>query len=333
MPKSPSDRQLEPQSSHELSLTRVWNIFARRPWPSVGGPLALAFAAGMYFYAYGSYTTRSRFTPQQQQSNLSSLAGLASQFGLSGITPSLTGGQSVAFYEELLKSPQLLARLGETQYVFAVEDRADSIHGDLYQLYGIEGATKDKRTANMVDRLMTRIAVTTNVRASLVSVTVKAPFPELSKKINRRILELVSEFNLRTLQTIASEERMFAEQRMAAAREELLAAERSMQGFLERNRTYQSSPELVFAAARIQRRLDLQQQVYVTLSQSYEQARVAEVRSTPIITIVDPPELTATRSRNPVAMAFVALIAGLVSAVALGLALDMLEQWRGRRLP
>jgi len=287
----------------------------------------------MYFYAYGSYTTRSRFTPQQQQSNLSSLAGLASQFGLSGITPSLTGGQSVAFYEELLKSPQLLARLGETQYVFAVEDRADSIHGDLYQLYGIEGATKDKRTANMVDRLMTRIAVTTNVRASLVSVTVKAPFPELSKKINRRILELVSEFNLRTLQTIASEERMFAEQRMAAAREELLAAERSMQGFLERNRTYQSSPELVFAAARIQRRLDLQQQVYVTLSQSYEQARVAEVRSTPIITIVDPPELTATRSRNPVAMAFVALIAGLVSAVALGLALDMLEQWRGRRLP
>lgn len=324
--------QTSPQN--ELSMARLWRVCSLRPWITLIGPLLLAVAAGSFFALFGSYTARSRFTPQQQQANLSSLAGLASQFGLSGLSPSLGGGQSVAFYEELLKSPQLLSRLALTEYKFAASGGADSLQGDLYRFYGVEGKTPDKRTANMVDRLMTRIAVSTNVRASIVSVSVKAPFPELAKLVNRRALELVSEFNLKTLQTNASEERKFAEQRMAEARSELLGAERAMQTFLERNRMYQSSPELVFEAARLQRRLDLQQQVFVTLSQSFEQARIAEVRNTPVITVIDPPELTATRSRNPLVMAIAAFLAGLVAGVAVALALDTLgrsdfyERWR-----
>ncbi len=311
-----------------LSGSLIQRVVRRRPLLTLGVPIGLAIAAGMFFALFGSFTARSRFTPQQQQANLSALAGLASQFGLSGLTPSLGSGQSVAFYEELLKSPQLLLRLAETQYSVPTGTSGDTVRGDLYSFFGVKGATEDKRRANMVARLMTRIAVGSNVRASIVSVSVKAPTPELAKKINRRALELVSEFNLRTLQTNASEERRFAEQRREEARAELLRAELAMQQFLERNRMYQSSPELVFEAARIQRRLDLQQQVFLTLSQSFEQARIAEVRNTPVITVVDPPELTATRSRNPLVMAIAALVAGFVGAVGVSLALEAWERQR-----
>ena len=36
--------------------------------------------------------------------------------------------------------------------------------------------------------------------------------------------------------------------------------------------------------------VDLQQQVFASLAQAYEQARIEEVRSTPVITVVTPPE-------------------------------------------
>lgn len=314
------------QPSEDLSVDRIWSLCSRRPLLTLAVPLVFAVAIGVFFSLFGSFTARSRFTPQQQQGNLSALAGLASQFGLSGIAPTLSGGQSVAFYEELLKSPQLLSRLAETEYAFVPTGRADTVRGNLYQFYGVKGRTPDKRVSNMVERLATRIQVSSNVRASVVSVSVKAPFPELAKQVNRRALELVSEFNLRTLQSAATEERKFTEQRLAAARVDLFDAEQAMQRFLERNRMYQSSPELVFEAARLQRRLDLQQQVFLTLSQSYEQARIAEVRNTPVITIVDPPELTATRSRSPLAMAIAAFMVAFVGAVAGVLALEHLKQ-------
>lgn len=325
MKQDPNDDAFAVSVASELTLRRLLRIAVERPRLALGGPIILSITVGIYFLVFGSYTARSTFTPQQQQVGLASLSGLASQFGLTGMSSSPLGGQSVAFYEELLQSPKLLSDLANTRYALAVIGSSDSLKGDLYFFYGVKGRTQDKRTTNMVERLLTRVSVETNVRANTVSVSVKAPFPELAKQVNRRLLELVSEFNVKTLQTNASEERRFTEQRLAEAREELAIAENAMQVFLERNRAYQSSPALIFESARLQRRLDLQQQLYVTLSQAYQQARITEVRNTPVITVIDPPELTATKSRNPLVMALAAFVLGAVAAIALALALDILN--------
>lgn len=318
-------------ASDEFSVAEIVRVCIKRKWLTLGSPVVLALAAAAYFAAFGSFVSRSSFTPQQQQGSFSALAGLASQFGLSGLTPSLTGGQSIPFYEELVKSPQLLARLAETSFAFVPAGQVDTIRGDLYALYAIKGKTQDKRVANMVKRLGNRILVSSSVRAGVVRISVKAPFPELAKQVNRRVLELVSEFNVQSLQSAATEERQFAEERLSAARESLYDAEQAMQRFLERNRSYQSSPELVFEAARIQRRLELQQQVFVTLSQAYEQARIAEVRNTPVITVIDHPELTSRRSRSPFAMGLAAFLAGFVGAVGLAIAVERIGLMRGAR--
>lgn len=62
---------------------------------------------------------------------------------------------------------------------------------------------------------------------------------------------------------------------------------------LERNRRYEGSPGLTFRYERLQRRVNLRQQVFTPLSKSYEQAKIDEVRNTPVITVVEPPELPA----------------------------------------
>src|SRR5207244_4476199 len=86
------------------------------------------------------------------------------------------------------------------------------------------------------------------------------------------------------------------EGRSQEALTELRTAEQAMQDFLVRNRQYQNSPPLQFEASRLQRRIDLTQQVYTNLVQAYEQARVAEVRNTPVLTIIDKPEGSAQPS-------------------------------------
>src|SRR5207244_11273019 len=62
----------------------------------------------------------------------------------------------------------------------------------------------------------------------------------------------------------------------------------------------------------------------VTLAQAYEQARVEEVRNTPVITIIDDPELYAKRSRSPVLMGVLGFFGGLVLAMAIALGQEYL---------
>ena len=318
-------------AADEMTLTGLAARLLRYPRLMVLLPLAFGVLGLVYFLRFGSYVSDSSFTPEQTQFSLSSLAGLASQFGANLGIP--TGGQNetVDFYEELLKSPQLLATIAYETYRFPNrEGDGDTVSGTLVQLYGITGATRDEVTAKVVKRLQGRISVSSDLRANTVALKVKAPRPELAKLINRRMLDFLNDFNLKARQSQALAERKFIEQRMAEAQRELTAAEDSMQAFLETNRTYQSSPRLTFEAARLQRRVELHQQVYVTLAQAYEQARVEEVRNTPVITIIDEPELYAKRSRSPVLMGILGVFGGLVLAMAIALGQEHLIGERNR---
>jgi uncharacterized protein involved in exopolysaccharide biosynthesis len=61
--------------------------------------------------------------------------------------------------------------------------------------------------------------------------------------------------------------------------------------FLEANRQWQDSPLLQFRHDGLQRKVTLRQTVLTTLVQSYEQARISEVRDTPVITVLQAPFL------------------------------------------
>ena len=64
-----------------------------------------------------------------------------------------------------------------------------------------------------------------------------------------------------------------------------------MEAFLQANRRYEDSPELTFQQERLQRTISLRQQVYTGLVQALDEARIAEVRDTPVITVLQAPYL------------------------------------------
>jgi uncharacterized protein involved in exopolysaccharide biosynthesis len=168
-----------------------------------------------------------------------------------------------------------------------------------------------------VKRLSSVVDVSVGKESGIVSVAVRDRSAKLSALIARRLVDLVNRFNSMTRQSRASAERRFTEARLATARAELRTSEESMELFLEENRDFSNAPQLTFRRDRLQRDLGVRQQIVAALAQSYEQARIDEVRNTPVITIVQLPEVPVRPdSRGVIFKSLLGALLGLMFGVA-----------------
>lgn len=261
----------------------------------IGLPLLAAVSAVAFsFLLPRLYTVDSRFIPESTGPQVSRLAGLAAQFGVD--IGGGDAGESVDFYAELLESGDLVRNVVLSEFAFESEPGGDTLRGTLVDLLEVKGDRPEVRVRNAVEELSDLVLVRPDPAAKIVTVRTSAPWPDLAVAINQRLLDQLSEFNLERRQSRAAAEREFLESRLAEAGEDLRAAEADMERFLSENRLYAQSPQLAFEHARRQRRLDLLQQLYISLAQGYEQARVDEVRNTPVITVVDQPRGPAKKT-------------------------------------
>lgn len=255
------------------------------------------------------FTATSVFRPETTGAQ-GRLAGVAAQLGLGGAN---LATESVEFYARLLRSTDLLREA--VRQPFEIEGQRTA---SLVDVWG-RGNSDAERTRAAVRRLDGATRVRTDWDAGLVAVETSADSPGLAEQLNRRLLSLVNDFNIEKRTTRAAQERRFVDARLAEAKSSLDIAESQLQQFLQRNRTYLSSPQLSLEYERIGRRVQFQQQLYATLAQASEQARIDEVRNTAIITVLQSPEGTARRPGRALrVMIFAALGMFLGVSFALG---------------
>jgi uncharacterized protein involved in exopolysaccharide biosynthesis len=312
-----------------FSLIGVVNFVLRNRRIMIGIPLGMMlFTVAWTLAAERQYKAAAIIAPQVEARG-GRLASLAAQIGFG------TGagtGDGVEFYKVVLTSRDLLAATALTEYEFA-RGPGDTLRGNLIALFKVEGRTNHERLLAAIKLLQERVSTGINWDASLLTLEVKAPWPELALQINLRMLELFGEFNVGQLQSRAASERRFVEGRLDEARRDLEAAEADLESFLEQNRRYQDSPQLLFEFARQQRRVDLRQQVFLTLSQMYEQARIEEVRNTPVFTIVDHPERSVQPAgRGLVTNTIVAMLMGLIIGTVVVLTLEYVNNQKRRNV-
>jgi uncharacterized protein involved in exopolysaccharide biosynthesis len=258
-----------------------------------------------------TFTSTASFMPQTSESVLSRFSGLAATFNLP--VPASDPGSSPAFYVTLLKSRDVLRRAVETPYLIHVG--GDTVRRTLVEFYQAEGATPPARRDAAAERLLEDLMVSTERETGIVKLEVRTIDPGLSEQVSQRMIGLVSEFNMQRRQSNAGSERRFVEGRSAEAKRALEAAEGRLQGFLQRNREYRNAPQLMFEYDRLQRDVQMQQQLYSTLAQALEQSRIDEVRNTPVITLIEPPDLPAKPDGR---FALVKGILGLLVGLGLG---------------
>jgi len=243
------------------------------------------------------WTSSATFLPQTEGAQASQLSTIAAQFGLN--IPGPGAGQSPQFYADLMRSEPLREAVVRTRYtVRTASDSVETGSIDLVQAYGVDEGDSAKDVLKAAERLEDDLWVTTRGETGVVEFSVQMHSPSLARQVAQRFIELVNQFNLETRQSQAAAEARFLSERVSAARGDLQSAEDSLQGFLERNRSYDQSPTLQFEYQRLQRHVTLQQQVYTSLVQSYEQARIARVRNTPVITVVEGPQEPAKPDRR-----------------------------------
>lgn len=306
------------------AVRRHWRLL----WLTAGSVIALAL---VFMLLRGPrYSAQSSFVPEAGESNVSRFAGLAAQLGLNLGGGGETPGVPVVFYSELLTSNGLLVEVARTRFQVALES-GDTLRGTLAELLGIRGRDPHNTEQRVVKRLRGMISATTYRDAGLVRLRTTARWAGLAVALNRRMLQLVNQFNLERRRSRAGAEREFIERRVEETGRDLHAAEDQQRRFLERNRSYRESPELQVEVGRLQRAVDQKQQVYSQLVQGFEQARINEVRTTPIITLVDAPEGSDRRADRPLFEVALWLLLSGVIGVAVITIRESLDRYRVHR--
>jgi uncharacterized protein involved in exopolysaccharide biosynthesis len=249
------------------------------------------------------------------------MAGLAAQFGVS--MANNDGGESPEFYVDLVRSREILHKVVDASYPIPGSSMAKT--GTLADIYGFRSGSPVERHEEAVNEVSSQLRADTDPRTGVIHVKVSATSPQVSRLIAEEILKQIIGFNRDRRRSRAQAEREFTERRMADAAGELRAAEGRQQQFLEENRVF-GAPALRIEQERRTREVGMRQQVYTELAQAYEQAKIEEVRDSPVITIVQSPETPLRPDpRRLVLNTALALVLGLALGIILALIADYLR--------
>lgn len=324
----------------EYSFFQIVNVFLRHRWKVVGLPLALAtVVVAVSVFTPDVYTSDTSFMSPSEgmQGQLSQLSGVASQFGID--VPTGSSGQSPSFYVDLLRSRRLLKEAATTGYSLessgsgavtdttagavgqdSEESQASRPHAEtrtLVQLFELDSYPEPLAVEEAAERLRENLSVSARSETGVTSLAVSTRWPTVSEQVAERLVELVNQFNNEVRRSQASEQATFVRERLAEARKELRTAENRLEKFLKSNVGWEQSPELRFERNRLQRRVSLRQEVYNSLASRYEEARISEVRSTPVVTTILEPEVPVEPDSNnlPLRITVSLLFGGLIGLV------------------
>jgi uncharacterized protein involved in exopolysaccharide biosynthesis len=218
------------------------------------------------------------------------LASIAAQYGVALATGEES--RSPEFYASLVHSRRVLASVAGATYW--VEDSGDRKQMSLLEFLRPRQPPANARE-DVIKQLRSKIRVRVARETGVVHITVMAPQPDLARQVAQRVLDEVQHYNISVRQSSAAAERRFVEERLQELGSELTEAEAALGRFLQHNRQFENSPELRLAYDRLQREVVRRQQAIGSLAPAFEQARIEEVRNTPVITVIEEPE-TAVES-------------------------------------
>jgi len=274
-------------------------------------------AVGIALLLPKEYTATASFTADDESMLPAGLSGLVGNFaGLQkqGLSPQLAAAL-------VSRNSSLVPTLYERFPIRSGDARADSVRlldrlvrpGLLARLIS---PTRDSAHMEFaaLRELRSRVAADISERTGLVTVVVRLRDPVLAAALANRLVDRVDEFNAYTNQTRAGATRVFLEGRTRETGRALRQAESDLATFHSTNRDFRSSPTLALEESRLQRQVEIHQQVYLSLVEKLESARIDEVKDTPVLTRVE-------RATPPVKKSFPRFSIFALSGAFLGLLL------------
>lgn len=140
------------------------------------------------------------------------------------------------------------------------------------------------------------IGISKDIKTSVLRLSVNAPDPQLSCELNRYILNYISDYLRNSLKTQAKEKRIFIEDRIKETKIDLEKNENYLAKFRESN-IFNQSPHLALEEARLIRKTQICQEVFLQFQKQYELTRIEELDDQTLIQVVKTPEIPLDRSK------------------------------------
>jgi uncharacterized protein involved in exopolysaccharide biosynthesis len=288
-------------------------------WRAVAGMTVTGgvFVALIAFLLPATFESTSTIVPVREAQGAlpSGLAGLGAAVGVELTSPD----NPASIYPEILRSRTVIEAVltqplthpatGETTTYFAA--------------LGIRESRPDRKLFLAVEQFRRRLRVFQDPRSNVLRVSLEGRTPWLvAAALNALVAELQNRaVSMRS--AVGQQNRLFAERKKAEARIRLAEAEAVLTTFRERNLRIGNSPQLLLQLERLIRNVKTEEEIFLTLVREVELAKLAEEKTTPVISVLDPARPTPFKARpRRLLLILLGLSAVFVAAVGTSVWLD-----------
>lgn len=238
--------------------------------------------------------------------------GLASVAGLIGNLGLGTGASSLfPLYQTFTYSRTVVSELLELPLEKA------GFNGTLLDRLVADTADRNQGMETGIEMVRRRLTFNSDKQTGVVTISYLDTDPKVAALVANHVIEALDRFDVQTATRRTGERRRFFEQRLNDSARALAEAESRIEQFRQENLRIGNAPSLLLEQARLERELEIEQQIYLTLRREYELARIDEERSVPVVNILDraePPMLPA----GPSALKFTLAAGFLATCLSIG---------------
>tara|TARA_B100001029_G_C15043731_1_gene445550 strand:- start:635 stop:1594 length:960 start_codon:yes stop_codon:yes gene_type:complete len=216
---------------------------------------------------------------ETNNSKLNQFQGFASTLGID-----MSNNESPYNIPDIIESRKLKKQLIYKKWYS--EKYSDTIN--LINYWGIDKVKNASIESEIkaLSILNSRISVLEG-KSGLISIKVEMEEPGLARDIANFIYPAIVKFTTEKHLAFSKLNLEFINERQEEIMKQLASAEEELKKFRERNRSIVESPKLQLEMERLLRTVEIQKEVFITLQQQYELARIEQVKESPSVVILD----------------------------------------------
>ncbi|MEO8577382.1 MAG: hypothetical protein ABI556_11800 [Gemmatimonadales bacterium] len=282
------------------------------------GAIAVALGVGAWAaLTPRKYKAEMSLTPVVSSKSSSALGGIAA---LAGATLNEGYKLTPARMVELIKSRTVLAGVGLSRMSANGNERViDRVLGEPYTRNDAEEVQK---------QLERRLTVGASKETGTVTLSIRHKDSALARVIASRIVDSASQIFVSTSRAQALQLRVAQEARVENAAAQLARAEERLRAFTFANRAAPPFSDAGLERERLNRQVQLAEQVYTQAATDRETAYAQELQATPTVVVQDPLPSVLPKVRKRIVMK--TAIAGVVGFVVLCLIVLLIDVTRRR---
>jgi len=240
-------------------------------------------------------STTKMFIPAAQSAQ-SGLYKIATQFGLSNQGTAGADISSSSLYPEIVNSKTFAnIMLDKFFYTDKYEKKLPLIAIFTYGNHPVPDNIDTLRisAANIITNM---VKISRKMGFFIIDVTTSEP--GFSKDFADTVIVELDKLQRKFKKQTVNETIDYLKQKISLAKIELETHEEKLKNFRERNRNVNNSPGLLLTQERLQRDVEIQSGIFLTLKQQLELAKIEEVQKSSFVQILDYPSLPLVES-NP----------------------------------